>query len=350
MRINTRNPKTGRKHTVRMATKAIAMTPLPMLLKRFNRSLRVVLYHHIGETCSFTEQLGVSTPPDVFDDHIRKFALDYDVVSLPEVLSGKLPKRPILLTFDDAYRSVLDVAAPILKSHQIKPVFFLCSGPIINGEIILDNMLSHAEIESPELLQSILGLSRENLTKHILLEVMPGRTAAQRLALRDQIAEAMGGDARSFAEASNLYLKPEDVRTLSSEYGFSIGGHTRSHVHVRGIKEEEIEDELTNPLREIENITGLKAEAFSFPFGSVKDGTEVALRHLYQHVQKVFYVNNQANMHAMDKYLFRSSIGSMEVGELDTELETMSFIRALAARLTKSVTPSMPAAIENSVK
>ena len=325
-----------------MATKAISMTPLPMVFKHFNRSLRVVLYHHIGDTCSFTEQLGVSTPADVFDGHIRKFALDYDLVSLSDVLSGKLPKRPLLLTFDDAYRSVLDVAAPILKTHRIKPVFFVCSGPIINGEIILDNMLSHAEIERPGLLQNMLGISQENNTKHILLTMMPDRTATQRLALRDQIAEAMGGDARSFAEASNLYLKPEEVRTLSSEYGFSIGGHTRNHVHVRGISEEEMKNELTDHLREIESMTGSKVDAFSFPFGSVEDGTEPGLRHLYQHVQKVFYVNNQANLHASDRFIFRSSIGSMEVRELDTELETMSFIRAIAARLTKNHSAFMP--------
>ena len=135
-------------------------------------------------------------------------------------------------------------------------------------KIVLDNMLSHAENESPGLLQSMLDIPEGNASKHILLNLMDGKSASERLTLRDQVAKAMGGDARSFGEKSNLYLTADDVLTLNSEYGFSIGGHTRNHVQVGGITEAEAKEELTSSFQEIEEVIGSTVDTFSFPFGS----------------------------------------------------------------------------------
>ena len=308
-------------------------TPFPRILKRIQKGLRVVLYHHIDEECSFTRQINVSTPPEVFESHLRRMALDYDFVSFDDVLSNNLPRRPLLVTFDDAYRSVLDNAAPILKSFKIKPLFFLCTSPILTGEIILDNLLCHAENESPELLMKMCDFSEGNLTNQILKITMLNRTAAQRLEFRDELAAAMGSDARSLGESSKLYLKPEEIRTLADEYQFSFGGHTRSHVHVRALKGKELEEEITQPMEEIARMTGSKVESFSFPFGNMKDGTGLALRHIHEHVQKVFYVHSRVNKQASDQFIFRSSIGSMKADELGTELEAMNFLRRIVAGL-----------------
>ena len=73
--------------------------------------LRVVLYHHItNRLSSLVDRLGVSTTPAVFEAHIRKMARDYEVVGLDAVLSGNLPRRSLLITFDDGYRSFVETA------------------------------------------------------------------------------------------------------------------------------------------------------------------------------------------------------------------------------------------------
>ena len=41
-----------------------------------------------------------------------------------------LPDRPVLMTFDDGYRSVYTNASPILKKYGIPAVFFVCSEPV----------------------------------------------------------------------------------------------------------------------------------------------------------------------------------------------------------------------------
>jgi hypothetical protein len=61
------------------------------------------------------DRLAGSTPPDVFESPARKMARDYEFVGPDELLSGKLPRRALLITFDDGYRSVAEVAMPTLR-------------------------------------------------------------------------------------------------------------------------------------------------------------------------------------------------------------------------------------------
>lgn len=54
--------------------------------------LRAVLYQHItNRVSSLVDRLAVTTPPVVFEAHMRKMARDYEVVSLDAVRSGRLP-------------------------------------------------------------------------------------------------------------------------------------------------------------------------------------------------------------------------------------------------------------------
>ena len=88
--------------------------------------LRAVLYHHVADhASSLVDRLAATTPPDVFEAHVRRMARDYEVVSLDDVLSGELPRRALLITFDDGYRSIADVALPILRQRGLPSVFFI---------------------------------------------------------------------------------------------------------------------------------------------------------------------------------------------------------------------------------
>ena len=108
------------------------------------RPLRVVLYHHVSDQgSSLVDQLGVSTPPDVFEAHVRRMARDYEVVSLDAVLSGEFPHRALLITFDDGYRSVAEVALPILRRLGLPSVFFVTGECLERDSLPLDNLLSH---------------------------------------------------------------------------------------------------------------------------------------------------------------------------------------------------------------
>ena len=65
---------------------------------------------------------------------MRKMARDYEIVGLDAVLSGNLPRRSLLITFDDGYRSFVDIALPVLRRLGLPSVLFVtgaCLEPYI---------------------------------------------------------------------------------------------------------------------------------------------------------------------------------------------------------------------------
>ena len=110
---------------------------------RKRTDLRAVLYHHItGHVSPLVDRLAVSTAPAVFEAHLRKMARDYEVVGLDAVLSGNLPRRALLITFDDGYRSFIEVALPTLRRLGLPSVLFVTGACLDPYGVPLDNLLS----------------------------------------------------------------------------------------------------------------------------------------------------------------------------------------------------------------
>src|SRR5262245_32605865 len=81
-------------------------------------SLRCVLFHDVAdEESHFTRGLGVTITAHAFENALRFLTKHYNPVRLQDVLesadSRSLPSRPLLVTFDDAYASVFQIAAPL---------------------------------------------------------------------------------------------------------------------------------------------------------------------------------------------------------------------------------------------
>src|SRR5262245_66051523 len=94
--------------------------------------LRVLTYHRIAEASSalhLNPRL-ISASPEEFAAQIRFLASHYRVVGLEDVLVAfethrPLPRRAVLITFDDAYRDFMDVAWPILQAHRVPATLFV---------------------------------------------------------------------------------------------------------------------------------------------------------------------------------------------------------------------------------
>lgn len=94
--------------------------------------LRVLTYHRIAESTRdrhLNPRL-ISASPHEFGRQMRFLAAHYNVVRLDEVLEAAaggrpLPRRAVLITFDDAYRDFLEVAWPILNAHRLPSTLFV---------------------------------------------------------------------------------------------------------------------------------------------------------------------------------------------------------------------------------
>jgi peptidoglycan/xylan/chitin deacetylase (PgdA/CDA1 family) len=264
-----------------------------------SNGLRVVLYHSVlAEPGPCLEGLGVNVTPEVWNAHIEYYAREYSIVDLETVLHRRLPKRALLITFDDGYRSLVDVVAPELKRLGLPAVLFAVSDLLGGRRLMLDNVLCYLAntVGLARLETAITGRAPSRSALAVLLEeVVAPLPYRERLALAGRLVEEFGVDEVGLLDRHRLYLGPADIGALVDQ-GFEIGCHTASHVHCRVLGAEDASREIVDAARTLTKLAGRPVRAFSYPYGSALDATPVAEEALRVSGQEIaFLVEARAN-------------------------------------------------------
>ena len=101
---------------------------LGFILHNRQQGLRVLMYHKVDPT--HTDMLTVTI--EQLREHLAFLqTAGYSIITMPQLLAftqdktNSLPKRPVLITFDDAYENNLIYALPILKEHHTPATIFV---------------------------------------------------------------------------------------------------------------------------------------------------------------------------------------------------------------------------------
>ena len=308
-------------------------------------SLRCVVFHHISADDSpFTAGINVRTTPEKLESALRFLAAYYKPVRLEDVLEEdgrRLPPRAVLVTFDDAYASVLEVAAPLCLKYGIPAVFFVNAAFLNNKRMAPDNLVCFvANTKGMGTVNAaVRTLGRPEFSElHSLSEVFsrffPSITLAEREAFLEALRRLAGVSEGHLAEESALYLTTEQLRSLAS-FDFEIGNHTFSHVHCRRLSGEDFSQEIDRNKTELEEISGTKVRSFSLPYGSSKDMTvELASRLNRSGHEAIFFSESVANLHGADlSHLDRVNPNVRGEDSFFLDLEVMPRLRVVRNRL-----------------
>jgi peptidoglycan/xylan/chitin deacetylase (PgdA/CDA1 family) len=87
----------------------------------------VIAYHAVGSCPPAEDPHELFVPVDAFEAQMEFLSRRRKVVPLEVIVDGPLPssKPAVAITFDDAYRSVLDTAAPILTKYRLPSTLFV---------------------------------------------------------------------------------------------------------------------------------------------------------------------------------------------------------------------------------
>jgi peptidoglycan/xylan/chitin deacetylase (PgdA/CDA1 family) len=316
-------------------------------------SLRCIVFHNIDHKESpFTAGIAVNTAPEEFETTLRFIKKYYSPVSLQDVLAdsnaGKLPSNSLLVTFDDAYASIAEFAAPLCKSLGIQAVFFVNAAFIDNRRLAPDNLICYvAALYGMERINAAFQsiFAEKTKTWQSLAEVfgmfLPSISLTQRGLFLRALCDMSGIDEEALANESKLYLTSAELRRLPS-YGIEIGNHTYTHTHCRKLTGKELASEIDRNKSELEAMSGTRVRAFSLPYGSAKDLTpELATALRESGHEAVFLSESVANPRKPD--LFRlDRISSRAKGEdaLFVEIELLPRLRAIRNRLSLNVAKS----------
>lgn len=203
--------------------------------------LRVLMYHKVNDG----PVAPLTVPVSLFAEQMAQLReLGYTVVDLEAVLDHygrgtSLPRRPVLITFDDGYRDNLENAAPVLAANAYPAVIFVPVGylddnhPLPHEErFALKGRHNRtvdwgalAELEAAGVRAESHGISHRPLTELELDE------AAREIALSKlRLEERLGRTVRAFAyvKGSEAHFRPVHlglVRQAGYEAAFtSVSG------------------------------------------------------------------------------------------------------------------------------
>jgi peptidoglycan/xylan/chitin deacetylase (PgdA/CDA1 family) len=313
-------------------------------------SLRSVLFHDVSDTeSSFTKGLGGSITPKSFEAALEFLTRHYTPVSLPDVLASfdgrPLPPRPVLVTFDDAYATVREVAAPLCLKFGVPAVFFVNAACLDNQHLALDNLICHVV--------NVAGLSPINAAVHtipgyadfsvrslaeVFARFLPTISVSARGEFRKALVRIVQVSERELSTGAKLYVTSEQLRELA-HFNFEIGNHTYTHVHGRSLSTPDFDEEIDKNRICVETASGTKARVFSVPYGSRADLTPELLNHLQgAGYEAVFLAEAHSNsIHTDRMWLNRVSIKTTSNATLFSEIEVLPRLRSIRNSLIGSL-------------
>jgi glycosyltransferase involved in cell wall biosynthesis/peptidoglycan/xylan/chitin deacetylase (PgdA/CDA1 family) len=172
----------------------------------------VLVYHAIADLAGHGRLAPYGVPPDEFARHMRTLQeWGYVFITPDELLraqagQGLLPRKSLLLTFDDAYASVRSVT-DLLRRRGIPAVLFVVTG-------------------------------------------------------------ACGGTNHWDEGANGLPLLSCDELMTLTEQGFELGSHSRTHRKLTEVGAKELEDEVAGSMEEMVRAGLPRPRLFAYPYGA----------------------------------------------------------------------------------
>ena len=259
---------------------AVFVTLLEHVEPERANTLRILTYHRVAPV---DEQPNLSPPllsatPESFNEQMRHVARHYCPISMQDLLDyyehgARLPKRALLVTFDDAYRDFADHAWTILKHYQIPATLFVPTAyPDQPERFFWWDRLYHAIKDTDKsFLQTETGaISLENDHERVvafkhLREYVKTIPHVQAQAWLEEIYSQLNAP----PHIHNV-LTWEELRQLYQE-GVTMGAHTRTHPMVHRITLQEARDEAVGAFYDLQNQLGEVPPIFAYPSGGFSD-------------------------------------------------------------------------------
>jgi peptidoglycan/xylan/chitin deacetylase (PgdA/CDA1 family) len=298
------------------------------------QEISIVTYHDISsEADALTRQLSLATRPETFRNHVNYFSKNFDLIGEHDLLDAKLPRKPLLITFDDAYRSVLTVAAPLLREVSAPSIFFIIPSLVIGNSLPIDNTLSLAAeaIGIDKLAELLTGTGPpaksvgEMISKSIITMKLK-----EIQDLKRTIFNILGTTEAEVRKNARVFLQPDDMDALKVS-GITVGNHSMNHSRLRGLSSDELEVEIGESRRLLQRLSGQPVRSLSVPYGDERDATAHAVRaaQVSGH-EAVFLVHARSNrFRRADGCYYRVSLRNETARELAVSINFLPVLRSV---------------------
>jgi peptidoglycan/xylan/chitin deacetylase (PgdA/CDA1 family) len=262
--------------------------------RRNRNALLILTYHGIRPAGLTTGWDWPLLPVDEFERqvaHLRKHYVVRFIDDAWDALVDGDTARPIaVVTFDDGYRSVHDLALPILRDYRIPATVFLATGLIDTDSILWTAELGMAFHEARTDCIDLSGLGmghvdlgrrrdREAIARAVVarLKRMPPRARGP---LVDHVRRSLRADG-SRRKAFEM-MTWREIEALERSGLVTFGAHTVRHEILSRLDDDEVHAEIADSVETVRRRLKAVSLFFAYPNGAAEDFDEravAAVRH-----------------------------------------------------------------------
>ena len=278
------------------------------LRSQLSNKVAILLYHRIVDLTPDPWSLCVT--PRHFSEQLQVLKKFGRVMRLQELITalgrGRLPKRAVVITFDDGYADNFSNTRLILERHGLPATVFVATGQIESDREFWWDELDKLFLQ-PRALPQTLDISingrtlnvdladtanygesdynlhrgwknwekppsqRQSLYREVYQLLWPLAYSDRRAAL-DQLFKWAG--AATDCRASHRPLSTDEIIGLARDGLIEVGSHTVTHSALSRIPLEQQRDEIQKSKHHLEELVNLPVSSFAYPYGRQTDYTD----------------------------------------------------------------------------
>jgi peptidoglycan/xylan/chitin deacetylase (PgdA/CDA1 family) len=290
----------------------LIQTVIAQVRRAFTSRAMILMYHRIADVD--TDPWGLSVSPVHFSEQLQVIRRYFYPLSMQQLMAhlrdGNVPRRSVVVTFDDGYLDNLTNARPLLAQHDVPATIFLVTQAVAEGRKFWWDRLA-AILLQPEVLPDHLDLkmngrrhewtlgrarwySREEREKDRLLRPWDAASGT-RLAFfylvwkyllelsnreRIQTLEVLQEWAGVVDDphSPDRALNQDETIALLDEDLIELGAHTVTHPSLSLLPGPQQMEEIAGSKKQLEEIINREVTSFSYPHGEYSVETRDLVR------------------------------------------------------------------------
>lgn len=266
-------------------------------MKFFNKVLPhraiVLLYHSIADVQNDPFYLHVNI--DHFESHLKIINHYYAPISMTDLIDCltfgyNLPKRAVVLTFDDGYANSYTTVTPLLEKYHMPATLFVTSGQVNSNREFwwdeLEQLLLLGESFNTSVLFDLLDIMKEKAATislgkspvEVYLSIWERiflMSAIKKEQFFEELCKRTGK--KLITRSSHRILTKEEFLCIGHNPNWEIGAHSVSHYPLAELSKDSQRVEIVGCKDYIESVLKRQIQYFSYAHGSFSDETESLL-------------------------------------------------------------------------
>jgi peptidoglycan/xylan/chitin deacetylase (PgdA/CDA1 family) len=250
---------------------------LRVLARRRPNAVAILMYHSVMENPKLVvDSLGeIVHPTRVFDAQMQMLARDFHPISLDDLnkfvrSEAELPKRSVVVTFDDGYADNYEVAMPILTRVGVPASFYVTVDCVERKTLPWPSRLRFAFRTTQKrtwidekAISWALGFPQQR--ERAYLSACDQFCKLSGASLESRVSQTeIDLDAKISDATGNLMLDWDQARSLAKN-GYIVGSHTMTHPNLAFLELEDVRRELNDSKRQMEDRMGMPIHHVSYP-------------------------------------------------------------------------------------